>query len=207
MQRLIRSLPFRLHLEIVLMMKRVTCTGRGTTAVASAIVAILPMAMLMFAISLHRHEQVATLDLLASLESRLDSAEHGTLKVRRNDKGEIQEVRLYLKGSGLSVGNEFLEAMTSLPFLRKLIVFHSGIDDDGLRAIRRMPQLEELAINYAPITDTGLKQLRGLGRLRQVQFFGADVTRDGARKLHSTIPMCEILDCWCCGCMTIEPRN
>ena len=95
--------------------------------------------------------------------------------------------------------------LTALPSLKTLIIFHSNIDDGGLRAIRRMPELRQLIINHAPITGLGLKQIQGLHNLQRVQFFGTKVTRDEALELHATIPRCEILDSWCCGCMTIEP--
>jgi hypothetical protein len=132
-----------MQVETVSMTKRIHCTGKHRTAVAFAIFAILATAMLIIAYPLGSRSRTAALGTLASLQSLLDSAAGGSINLHRNDTGEIRKIRLHLKGSGLTVGNDFLESLTSLSSLRTLIVFHSEIDDGGLRSIRRMPQLQE----------------------------------------------------------------
>ncbi|NNE00874.1 MAG: hypothetical protein HKN47_26465 [Pirellulaceae bacterium] len=152
-----------------------------------------------------RHQRA--LALLDTIESVSNSSQRRALRVVRDDRGEIQEVRLYLDGTDMPFGNDELRTLSALPSLEKLVIFDSQISDGGLSVIRAMPRLQTIAINNAPITDAALRHLEHLHSLRQAQFKGTSVSHAAATQLHATIPGCQILDSWCCGCMTIEAAN
>ncbi|MFN0195550.1 MAG: hypothetical protein ACKVT0_02315 [Planctomycetaceae bacterium] len=127
------------------------------------------------------------------------------VQIVKNKAGAIREVRLYLEDEEFTVHNDFIQKMTRLPSLEKLIIVQSKIDNDGLRSIRKMSSLKMLAIQNSPITDRGLRHLVGLANLEQVGFYQTGVTYEYVRKFHEQIPHIEFLDCWCCGCMSFDP--
>lgn len=175
--------------------------------VALVCIAIVSTVLQMKIAGTSRPTRAATIQRLSSLEARYAGVDRKPIRLRRNSRNQITELRFYLEGSDLVIDNDFLRSLSLLPALKKLIVFHSDIDDDGLRTIREFPQLTHLTINHCSITDDGLQHLRGLTSLRHIQFFGTSVSREESQRLHATIPQCRILDCWCCGCMSIEPVN
>jgi hypothetical protein len=79
-------------------------------------------------------------------------------------------------------GDEGLECLTGLPYLKKLDVERSGdaeITDAGLKAIGNLVHLEELTICSDDITDDGLEYFKGLASLRSLTICSNAITDAG----------------------------
>jgi hypothetical protein len=83
-------------------------------------------------------------------------------------------------------GDEGLECLTGLPYLRKLELVYAEdaeITDNGLKATANLTHLEELTVNSDDITDDGLKHLEGLTSLRELSICSSAITDAGLRHL------------------------
>jgi len=108
------------------------------------------------------------------------------------------------------------EAIGSLHQLRKLFVYYSNMNDEGLSKLKGMTNLEMLGLSGTEITDAGLAHLASLPKLtylsiaktkltddgishlekmtslREIELFRTNVTREGVKSLQSALPGCQI---------------
>jgi len=85
--------------------------------------------------------------------------------------------------------------------------------NDQLAILKDLPSLKYLELSYTFVDDEGLNHLAGLRDLEVLSLFGTGVTEQGARKLHQTLPSCEIMGVgkpcprWSVGSPAVSPTG
>ena len=103
-------------------------------------------------------------------------------QLKRNADGGITDVRL----QGPAPTEELLEALSTLPQLRSLVLAETETSDQQLAVIGRLSRLRNLDLRGCPIGNAGLAQLVGMTDLAAIRFSGESgaTTVDDAGMMH-----------------------
>jgi hypothetical protein len=93
-----------------------------------------------------------------------------------------------------SVTDAGLKDLTVLAELRELYLIDAKVTDAGLKEVAKLKQLQKLYLVGARVTDAGLKNLVSLDQLKELNVSDTTVTDAGQRKLHESLPACQIVD-------------
>jgi hypothetical protein len=93
-----------------------------------------------------------------------------------------------------SITDEGLKDVAALTQLRELYLIDAKVTDAGLKEVAKLKQLQKLYLVGARVTDAGLKNLVSLDQLKELNLSDTVVTDAGQRKLHESLPACQIVD-------------
>ena len=93
-----------------------------------------------------------------------------------------------------SVTDAGLKDLAVLAELRELYLIDAKVTDAGLKEVAKLKQLQKLYLVGAKVTDAGLKNLVSLDQLKELNVSDTMVTDAGQRKLHESLPACQIVD-------------
>ena len=105
----------------------------------------------------------------------LDHLNEFGVKVRLNADQQPVSVAM----SGVTVGDEHLEAIGKLESLKVLDLRETGITDDGLKSLNNLTNLERLNLVGTPVSDEGLAALVPLSGLKTLLLSSTSVTDEG----------------------------
>ncbi|HEV3385527.1 MAG TPA: hypothetical protein VG097_11985, partial [Gemmata sp.] len=83
------------------------------------------------------------------------------------------------------VSDADLKELTTLKYLKALIVAYSGVTDAGVKEIAKLKQLQMLDLGHTHVTDTGIKELAALKQLRTLDLNLTGVTDMGLEELNN----------------------
>ena len=127
----------------------------------------------------------------------LDDAQYGPLGIEFGDRwhGKIKDLQhlrwvtnvttVNLAGRGF--GNRFLEALSRLDNLERLVIQNTVITDGGIEHVRKLSGLRWIFVFHTPITDSAIEHLLVLPRLDEVKLYGTDVTTKGKLRLEESL--------------------
>ena len=111
-------------------------------------------------------------------------------KIKRNEQGEIVEVKLSRKREVTDAGLVHLSGLTSL---QTLYLIDTQITDAGLVHLAGLTSLQTLILWSTQITGPGLVHLRGLTSLQELFLSDTQITDAGVAKLKEVLPDCSVL--------------
>jgi len=95
-------------------------------------------------------------------------------------------------GANRDVGDEWLDTLPDLPYLKSVRIAVPNFTDDDLARLTEIDTLESIYLFKPEISDSGLLRLQDCTSLKDLQLNLASVNPKTVKELESALPQCEI---------------